>query len=161
MHVSSYALEGKLEWYRNEKESTHFHSLYIFVRHNGLQGNNANALDSFLKTSSEATFDFLEAALTSPHTSSEMTAELWKAVESMVPQLVKADNTAFARLVLTHFPEKHDGLINSQKGFSDIQYRYVIFLAGLLTILTIYCRVQDSRCGCTQQTFLTSRFFWT
>lgn len=87
------------------------------------QGDHAKALGSFLKTSPEATFDFLEAALTSPQTSSKMTADLWTAVASMTQELIEADNLAFARLMLTRFPEKHEGVIASLVNVPAVQYR--------------------------------------
>ena len=52
-----------------------------------------------------------------------MTADLWTAVESMTQELIEADNLAFARLMLTRFPEKHEGVIASLVNVPAVQYR--------------------------------------
>ena len=126
-HCSSWIPCRAAHTYCGGNQQTNQQVIFTCLTHvNGqqnLQGSHAKALESFLKTSSEATFDFLEAALNSPQTSSEMAADLWKAVHTMVQQLVKADNLAFARLVLTHFPEKHDGMIGNLALAPEIQYR--------------------------------------
>ena len=52
-----------------------------------------------------------------------MAAELWDAVQSMMTQLVEADNLAFARLVLTHFPGKHEDVTAGLGSTPHLQYR--------------------------------------
>ena len=96
----------------------------LFVRlSEGAQGNYAAALESFLGTSPEATFDFLEAALSSPHTPKSMAADLWRAIRGMVDAMLVADALSFARLVLKHFPFQHKNLIERLTSNPEMQYR--------------------------------------
>lgn len=95
----------------------------VHSTHCNLKGNYAAALQSFLRTSPDATFGFLEAALSSPHTSQSMAADLWRAIQSMSEAMLLADKLSFARLVLKHFPSHHEELLHALQGKPEMQYR--------------------------------------
>lgn len=80
-----------------------------------LLGDHAAALRCLLEASPAAAFDFLESAPAG--------ADVWPAVQATLPDLVAADGTKLAALVLRQFPERHEAVLASLSDSPELQFR--------------------------------------
>lgn len=95
-----------------------------------LAGNHKEALSSFLSTSTVAAFEYLETALSASSLKSAELASIWAAIKEMLVALVTADSLAFARLVVTRFPEERESIIASLAASPEMQFRYCLIIAS-------------------------------